>query len=196
MTVFSLEDEPSSRTLASLHLHTAPVSSVASSSSGNHLLTASWDGLVGLWDTTVPATDEVPDTQPGLGSDASRKKRRKVESSDRPVRKAPLSVLKSHTARVSRALFEHAATPKVAYSCGLDATIRKWDIENGICTDTIVSQTIMFNTVLSHKSRGSVFSLDCFSETVSRSCTHPVWAHSPGSFDGPHRIRVRSPCSK
>lgn len=137
LTQFSHIDEPSSRTLASLHLHTAPVASIASNTSGKYLLTASWDSLIGLWDTSVPTTDEVPDTQ--ASADAGRKKRRKVEEADKPVRKAPLSVLKSHTARVSRALFGHTEDTNVAYSCGLDSTIRTWDVENSVCTHTVVS---------------------------------------------------------
>ena len=79
--------------LASLHLHTAPVSSVASDQKGTHLLTASWDTLIGVWDTTIPEFDEV------VAEDASddRKKRRRVIESARPVRKVwdciPLSLL-------------------------------------------------------------------------------------------------------
>ena len=45
--------------LASSHLHTALVSSVASDQKGTHLLTASWDTLIGLWDTTIHEFDEV-----------------------------------------------------------------------------------------------------------------------------------------
>jgi ribosome biogenesis protein YTM1 len=55
------------------------------------------------------------------------------------VGKAPLHVMKSHTARVSRALFSPlVSTPHVAYSCGLDSTFRTWDASVGMCTSTIV----------------------------------------------------------
>ncbi|KAF5328371.1 hypothetical protein D9619_013242 [Psilocybe cf. subviscida] len=120
--------------LTSLHLHTAPVASVSSNSAGTHLLTVSWDGLIGLWDTTVPTEDEVP--EPVL-NERDRKKRRKIEagSTSKPRRKAPLMVLKSHTARVSKALFAHDAGK--AYSCGFDSTVRTWDTEHGVCENTI-----------------------------------------------------------
>lgn len=129
-----------SKPLASLHLHTAPVSSVSSNSTGTHLLTSSWDGLIGLWDTTIPSSDEV---QEPVLNERDRKKRRKLEDSDKPRRKAPLSVLKSHTARVSKVLFAPTGTDnngekKKAYSCGFDSTVRSWDTEYGVCDHTIV----------------------------------------------------------
>lgn len=72
-----------STTLASLHLHIAPVSSVASNRQGTRLLTASWDTFIGVWNTDIPDTDEVP--MEHVTED--RKKRRKVAEDTRPVRK-------------------------------------------------------------------------------------------------------------
>jgi ribosome biogenesis protein len=123
------------QSIASLHLHTAPLSSISASHTGTHLLTSSWDTLVGVWDTTIPTADEVPLNE----INADRKKRRKVsDESEKAVRKAPVSVLKGHTARVSKVVFGKDET-KVAYSCGFDSTVRMWDVENGFCTNTIVS---------------------------------------------------------
>ena len=126
-------------TLASLHLHTSPLSSIAYSRSGERLLTASWDTLIGLWESHIPEEDEinVVEVQP------DRRKRRKVDGRDaepRPKRKAPSSVLKSHTARVSKAVF--SSTGKTAFSCGFDSTVRSWDVENSVCTGTIVGLEI------------------------------------------------------
>jgi ribosome biogenesis protein len=140
----SLPAEPSqkatSKTLAKLHLHTAPVSSIASNTSGTHLLTSSWDNLIGLWDTAVPISDEVP--EPTV-TERERKRRRKLDSGEdsasKPKRKAPITVLKSHTARVSRVVF---GRDHVAYSCGFDSTVRLWDTENGVCTHTIVGPSV------------------------------------------------------
>ena len=82
----------------------------------------------------VTEEDEVPADEP-----TERKKRRRVEEdASRPKRKAPLGVLKSHTARVSRVVFGRDAKGAQAYSCGLDSTVRTWDVENGVCTSTIV----------------------------------------------------------
>ncbi|KAJ7098170.1 WD40-repeat-containing domain protein [Mycena belliarum] len=126
----SLESAHKTKPLVSFHLHTAPLSGVTSNSAGSQILTASWDALIGLWDTLVPEVDEVPEPPAG-----DRRKRRKVEGL-KPKRKAPLIVLKSHTARVSGALFND---DKTAYSCGFDSTVRSWDLEHGVCTNTITS---------------------------------------------------------
>ncbi|KZT08219.1 WD40 repeat-like protein [Laetiporus sulphureus 93-53] len=132
------DEEVHTRTLASLHLHTAAVSSVSSSASGSHVLTSSWDTLIGVWDTSIPTIDEVP------LDESDRKKRRKVDDdAQRPRRKAPLTVLKSHTARVSKAVFDHGAGEK-AYSCGFDSTVRTWDVENGVCAHTITASSKPF----------------------------------------------------
>ncbi|KAJ1301329.1 hypothetical protein OPQ81_003730 [Rhizoctonia solani] len=123
---------PSWTTLASLHLHTAPVSSVSASTDGQYLVSAGWDGLVGIWSTGIPEQDEVPEAEEVLG----RKKRRKVhDQSSRAVRKGPVVVLKSHMARVSKAVFDD--DNKKAYSCGWDNTVRSWDVESGVCLNTV-----------------------------------------------------------
>ncbi|TFK87208.1 ribosome biogenesis protein YTM1 [Polyporus arcularius HHB13444] len=142
----SSPSSPKAHTLASLHLHTAPLSSVSASPSGAHILTSSWDGLIGVFDTSIPDADEVPADEVAGGE---RKKRRKVVQEDgseapRPKRKAPTTVLKSHTARVSRVVFGPEAKGASAYSCGFDSTVRTWDVENGVCTSTITASSKPF----------------------------------------------------
>ncbi|KAI0055481.1 WD40 repeat-like protein [Artomyces pyxidatus] len=117
-----------SRPIASLHLHTAPLASIATSPQGKHLITASWDTLLGLWDTKLPDADEVP-----LESRSS--KRRKV-AGEGVRRKGPKAVLKSHTARVSAAVFDGEDS---VVSCGFDSTVRMWDVESGVCTHTMTA---------------------------------------------------------
>lgn len=131
----SAADAPSTRILASLHLHTGPLTSISANTSGSHLLTSSIDGLIGLWDTAIPKTDEVPLEE----GPAERKKRRKLNDGEeaKPKRKAPTAVLKSHTARVSKAVFARDGG-KTAVSAGFDSTVRTWDVENGVCINTIV----------------------------------------------------------
>ena len=124
--------------VASLHLHTAPLTSICPNTSGSNLLTASVDGLIGLWDTALPEQDEVPFEESQGGKD--RKKRRRVaeDQANRPIRKSPIAVLKSHTARVSRAVYLPEDRTK-AVSAGFDSTVRTWDTENGVCIGNIVS---------------------------------------------------------
>lgn len=125
-------ESPTASTIASLHLHTSPLSSISTDASGSHLLTSSWDGLIGVWDTSVP-----DDHQVNLERSDDRKKRRKTATAN-IKRKAPIAVLKSHTARVSKALFAAGELAKgKAYSCGFDSTVRTWDVESGVCINTI-----------------------------------------------------------
>ncbi|KAI0321520.1 WD40 repeat-like protein [Amylostereum chailletii] len=126
----SPSDPPQTQTLASMHLHTAPLSSIAANPAGTHLLSSSWDGLIGLWDTTTPENDEVP-----YEAGPDRQKKRRRVAGDDVKRKAPAAVLKSHTARVSKVIFGDDGNSAV--SCGFDSTVRVWDIENGVCTSTI-----------------------------------------------------------
>ena len=105
---------------------------MASSQDGKNVLTAGWDGLIGLWSTSIPETDEVP-----LDTIAApeRKKRRKVQEGGTVKTKAPSAVLRSHTARVSAMAFSDGGN---AVSCGFDSTVRTWDVERGLCSHTIV----------------------------------------------------------
>jgi ribosome biogenesis protein YTM1 len=138
ITLPGIHGPASSKALATLHLHTAPLSSVSVDSKGKQVLTSSWDGLIGLWDTSIPSSDEIPEPE-GTSSSADRKKRRKVQKDDgeKPKRKAPLNVLKSHVGRVSKVVWTN--DDEGALSCGFDSTVRTWDVENGVCTQTIVS---------------------------------------------------------
>ncbi|KAH9081717.1 WD40 repeat-like protein [Lactarius deliciosus] len=118
--------------LATLHLHDAPIADVASTRDGKYVLTAGWDGLIGLWSTSIPEADEVPlDAIAG----PERKKRRKVQDGGSVKTKAPSAVLRSHTARVSAV--KSPSSGGDAVSCGFDSTIRTWDVERGLCAHTI-----------------------------------------------------------
>ena len=120
--------------LATLHLHDAPVADVASSQDGKNILTAGWDGLIGLWSAEIPEKDEVPLEETIAAPE--RKKRRKVQEGGGSVKtKAPSAVLRSHTARVSAVEFSDGGN---AVSCGFDSTVRTWDVERGLCSHTIV----------------------------------------------------------
>ncbi|KAI0356770.1 ribosome biogenesis protein YTM1 [Trametes cingulata] len=144
----SSQQQAKAETLASLHLHTAPLSSVAASRT--HVLTSSWDGLIGLFSTAIPDADEVPlSLDEAAHGENGRKKRRKItadgegaegEGAERRARrKAPAAVLKSHTARVSRVVFGREPGGNSAFSCGTDSTVRTWDLENGVCISTITA---------------------------------------------------------
>jgi len=150
LTRLSLQEEPgTSETLASLHLHTAPVSAVDSDPSGSMLLTASWDNLIGLWDASIPEVDDVVAVDTMV--EKRNRKRRKTDSHVR--KKAPLEVLRSHTHRVSQIKF---TTDKSAISCGWDSTIRTWDLTTAVCDGTLTAVEKPF-TALEVLSKERVF---------------------------------------
>jgi hypothetical protein len=186
----SSESTATSQALATLHLHTEPLSCISSNLAGSHLLSASWDGLVGLWDTTIPTSDEVAAYPNDSGADAGsgRKKRRRVDPAATPTRKAPAGVLKSHTARVSKAVFR--ADGALAFSCGFDSTVRTWDVESSVCTNTIVSvhpyyyyfrRVCVFLNMMNRLSLRNLSSISCSAQTRT-----PPW--------GP-RLTAPSRCS-
>ncbi|KAG8928205.1 ribosome biogenesis protein ytm1 [Tulasnella sp. 418] len=147
-------------TLASLHLHTSAISSIASNSTGTVLLTSGWDHLIGVWTTDIPEEDEASENTTLLELD--RKKRRKVSRKDEsgivqqtPKRKAPQGVLKSHTSRISSVAFSPLANQSnLAYSCGWDFSMRSWDVEAGVCTSTrVVAEKAMLNLTVTADGR-------------------------------------------
>ena len=188
----SIAGPSKAQTFASLRLHTAPLFSVVANASGSHILTSSWDGLIGLWDTSIPATDEVPADETAGGD---RKKRRKVAAGDgeapRPKRKAPAAVLRSHTARVSRAVFGRDGGA-YAYSCGFDSTVRTWDVENGVCTATIV-RYFRLHSIFVRTHAHSDPPTDRVVKTVPRPRALPRRHDGARSVDRSHSVPVRPP---
>ncbi|KAG8876847.1 Meiotic recombination protein dmc1 [Tulasnella sp. 331] len=206
------DDEERSRlkALASLQLHTAPISSVASNSTGSTLLTAGWDSYIGVWTTEIPESDEVDEVvYPSF--DADRRKRRKVKKDENaPVRKAPQSVMKSHTSRISSIQWSPVSSDaSLAYSCGWDFTARSWDVEAGVCTATMTaSEKAMLDVAVTCNGRtlvsangdrtASVFAIGSSASPshlshmspVTSITAHPISAHhvASGCMDGIVRI--------
>jgi len=121
---------PLPSTLYTLNLHQAPIASVrsralplsgASATASPHLLTAGWDGVVGVWDLT-PGVNEGEPTEEG----APKRKRRK-QAPGTVIAKTPVSVLTGHVGKVSRAIFDRLDAG-IAYSAGWDHTVRQWDL--------------------------------------------------------------------
>ncbi|KAM6498980.1 Ribosome biogenesis protein YTM1 [Amanita muscaria] len=161
--------------LAALHLHTSPLTCITSNENSTHLLTASWDSLIGVWDTKVPGEHEIGDIRASAPG-PSRKRRKVVEEEQdeqwaaegagvnggpngstvtvvvetkNVKRKAPITVLKSHKSRVSCALFgsQFRGIEGRAYSCGFDSTVRVWDVETGLCERTINASEKAFTSL-------------------------------------------------
>ncbi|GAA5944622.1 Ytm1p [Sporobolomyces koalae] len=123
------------KSIYTLSLHQAPVSSVrsrpaaaASSSSAPHLLTAGWDGLIGVWDLTPGVNEGEADH---ATFERTKKKRRKGTDQTLVKNKLPAAVLRGHTNKVSRAIFDRS-DENTAYSAGWDHSVRVWDLQHGI----------------------------------------------------------------
>lgn len=121
-----------------------------------HLLTAGWDGLIGVWDLTPGVNEEEALESNG---ERSKKKRRKSQVSSNIKNKVslhsflleggpglmslheqtPMSVLRGHSNKVSRAIFDRNGDSHLAYSASWDHSVRVWDLAHGIERENKVS---------------------------------------------------------
>ncbi|KAI0001690.1 WD40-repeat-containing domain protein [Russula vinacea] len=109
--------------LATLHLHDAPVADVASSQDGKNILTAGWDGLIGLWSA------EIPEKTRSRSRRRSRRRNAKSGGSAKRRGSVKTKAPSACCARIRRVWN--------AVSCGFDSTVRTWDVERGLCSHTI-----------------------------------------------------------
>lgn len=127
------------KTLAILEGHKAPVVSL-DVASNSRILSASYDNTVALWSTIykeMTAIDHLEGIQnPNNKISTAAKKRRKLTLKDGTIRRrAPLSLLESHTGPVEQVIFDHGDNT-VGYSVSQDHTIKTWDLVTARCIDT------------------------------------------------------------
>ncbi|CZR67516.1 related to microtubule-interacting protein [Phialocephala subalpina] len=102
-----------------LYGHLGGIDSIDVHGPSNRILSASTDGSIGLWTTaknSAPAADEALISGPNA-------KRRKLTTSTNTPQRGPLSLISSHTAPVSAAIF-NPLDSTVAYSASQDHTVR------------------------------------------------------------------------
>ncbi|KAG0677171.1 ribosome biogenesis protein ytm1 [Kluyveromyces marxianus] len=129
------EEVEDGKTLAILEGHKAPIVSIDVSK--DRILSASYDNAVGLWSTNYKEMTVI-DPMEDLGNNVSSaaKKRRKLTLKDGSIRRrAPLSLLESHSAPVEAVLFDNL-DQTVGYSVSQDHTIKTWDLITSKCVDT------------------------------------------------------------
>merc|ERR1711939_386009 len=113
--------------LCRLALHADPVASVRAAPSGAsplHLVTADWGGLIGLWDLSPGAHESGVLEEPR----PSKRRRRKAGNDAQAatdVWKRPVSVLRGHAGKISRAVF--------------DRTVSLWDTREDALTNISLS---------------------------------------------------------
>lgn len=117
--------------------HADSVEGAAASPSGNRLCTAGWDGQLLIWRTggeVVEAADASglavgPSTNGVEGEGKRRKKAGQV-----PVHKEEaVGKLEGHLHCVSSVTWP---TEEVLFSGGWDHSVRRWDVESGVCTES------------------------------------------------------------
>ena len=97
----------SAQVLASLHLHTSALTSISATQTGKHLLTTSYDGLIGFWDTSIPGKDEVPLEEPRVVLEGKEVRVGEEENRSRISGSAEVSC--KHVNKVER-IHEHSKT--------------------------------------------------------------------------------------
>ncbi|AJU01493.1 Ytm1p [Saccharomyces cerevisiae YJM1388] len=127
------------KTLAILEGHKAPVVSI-DVSDNSRILSASYDNSIGFWSTIykeMTVVDPLEDiNNPNNKISTAARKRRKLTMKDGTIRRrAPLSLLESHTAPVEQVIFD-STDNTVGYSVSQDHTIKTWDLVTARCIDT------------------------------------------------------------
>ena len=127
------------KTLAILEGHKAPVVSI-DVSDNSRILSASYDNSIGFWSiiykemTVVDPLEDI--NNPNNKISTAARKRRKLTMKDGTIRRrAPLSLLESHTAPVEQVIFD-STDNTVGYSVSQDHTIKTWDLVTARCIDT------------------------------------------------------------
>lgn len=115
-----------------LYGHKGAIDNIAVHAPANRILTASTDGLVGIWSTLKSEGPAAPSSLSSIGPSA---KRRKVTTSTSTPQRGALSLMTVHSAPVSSVIFDPKDST-VAYSISLDHTLRTLDLETSSIVDT------------------------------------------------------------
>lgn len=171
------------KTLAILEGHKAPVVSIAVSQKTARILSASYDNAIGLWSTDykeMTAVDPMEELNKVTNNKVSTaaKKRRKLTLKDGSIRRrAPLSLLESHTAPVEQIIFDQNDNT-VGYSVSQDHTIKTWDLVTSRCVDT---KTTSYSLL-------SIAQLSSLNVLACGSSARHITLHDPRTDSGSSKI--------
>ncbi|KAJ9106920.1 hypothetical protein QFC20_003929 [Naganishia adeliensis] len=135
-----VEEQPPQE-IMTLHLHTGPISSITPSRDFSHVLTSSWDGLLGVFSlptqtSPLEETHDVPaEPKSYLPGQNSKKKRKLAGAAGGDAqaggwRKQPEMVMRGHTARIGGAIWDREDRNRV-WSAAWDGTVRGWEADIG-----------------------------------------------------------------
>lgn len=139
-SLLDLETTPTPQEIMTLHLHTGPISSIAPSRNFEHVLTSSWDGLLGVFSLPTESNpleeshDISAEPKSYLPGQNSKKKRKLAGASGDNQsggwRKQPDMVMRGHTARIGGAIWDKEDRNRV-WSAAWDGTVRGWEADLG-----------------------------------------------------------------
>ncbi|KAK4052246.1 ribosome biogenesis protein ytm1 [Microbotryomycetes sp. JL221] len=139
------------QTLYTLPLHSGPISSVRArptgitSTTSPHILTAGWDGVIGVWNLTPGINEGQLDDADEFKEDGQgRKKKRRKQQTTEIKSKSAVNVLRGHQGKISSAIFDSASNNTV-YSTGWDHTVRSWDLETGVETASKTCDKVLYS---------------------------------------------------
>jgi ribosome biogenesis protein YTM1 len=115
-----------------LYGHKGSVESLAVHNPSSRILSASIDGLIGVWSSRK---SDAPPPPSSLISTGPIAKRRKLTTSTSTPQRGPLSLISGHNAPSTAVIF-HPDDPTVAYSASLDHTVKTLDLETSTVVDT------------------------------------------------------------
>ncbi|WVQ69070.1 ribosome biogenesis protein YTM1 [Kwoniella botswanensis] len=137
------------RELYTLHGHTGPVSSIVASSSGQELISGSWDGDINFYvlPSTEPEDHQIPSEPLSYLPGQNNKKRRKLEKENprEPIeglldndstgvggwRRIPDNVFSAHKDKVGGLVWDKFDNNKF-WSASWDGSVRGWDLTMGV----------------------------------------------------------------
>ena len=115
--------------------HTDSVESFAVNPAGDRLVSCGWDGALILWRTGPEVLQEPSTSHPARAAKITSSKKQKIAppAPTSVLDLAPQGRLEGHLHCVSSAAWPVA---QFLYSGGWDHSVRRWDVETGINTDT------------------------------------------------------------
>ncbi|ORX81810.1 WD40 repeat-like protein [Basidiobolus meristosporus CBS 931.73] len=154
-TVIAWEYSPSEQSYEMLYQcvgHKGSIESIAVHESGDHFLTASWDGSIKFWNTESVEEEDSSAVQ------TKNKRRKAAKESDVPTKViptlrpcTPLTTLDGHVGSVSSIIYNQSNYNQ-AFSGGWDHSIRIWDLESRVNVNTKNCEKVVLDVDFSEKS--------------------------------------------
>ncbi|RKO93953.1 WD40-repeat-containing domain protein [Blyttiomyces helicus] len=134
-------DQNTSRIMFECAGHTGSVDSLAVNPRGTHFASASWDGTVRVWTISLDDIEEE-DREAEQG-----RKRRRTAGKAVPVKVSQsVSTLEGHVGAASSVVYDQSSgVGDTLFTGGWDHSVRVWDVETGINTNTMNCERVILS---------------------------------------------------